>query len=303
MENLEDLQRRYGVSGLVKFEEGKGGLAKIAVNSDLASAEIYLYGAHIASFQPHGAAPMLFMSKRSAFDGRKPIRGGVPLVFPWFGPNAGSTDSPLHGFARTRVWDIESCDARANGSVRIVLTMSSDDSTLKLWPHAFLVRFIIVVSGILDMTLEVRNLSREQVEFEEALHTYLSVADVRRIAIEGLAGADYIDRADGERRKKQTDDIIRITGETDRLYYSSVPRTVVRDPEMKRTIVVEKSRSDATVVWNPWTEKATAMADLGADQWQSMVCVETANARDCKVTLPAGGIHRMSARIGVEAMA
>jgi hypothetical protein len=33
-----------------------------------------------------------------------------------------------------------------------------------------------------------------------------------------------------------------------------------------------------------------------------MVCVETANARDRKVQLPVGGIHRMGARIGVEAM-
>jgi glucose-6-phosphate 1-epimerase len=302
METLEDLQRRYGGNGLMKFEQGRGGLSKITVSSDLGSAEIYLYGAHVAAFQPHGAAPLLFMSKRSVFDGHKPIRGGVPLVFPWFGPRADAPELPLHGFARTRVWDVESCDARANGSVRIVLTTSNDDGTMKVWPHTFTIRFIVVVSSVLDMTLEVRNLSREQVEFEEALHTYLAISDIRKISIEGLGGADFIDRADGEKRKKQDDGAIQITGETDRLYYSSASRVTVHDPEMNRSIFVEKSRSDATVVWNPWTEKATAMTDLGADLWQSMVCVETANARECKVRLPAGGIHRMGTRIGLEAI-
>jgi glucose-6-phosphate 1-epimerase len=302
MENLEDLQRRYGVSGLVKFEEGRGGLPKIAVNSGLGSAEIYLYGAHVTGFQPHGAAPVLFLSRRSVFDGRKPIRGGIPLVFPWFGPRADAPDLPLHGFARTRTWDVESCDARTNGSVRVVLTTSSDEGTMAQWPHAFMIRFIVVASSVLDLTLEVRNLSREPLEFEEALHTYLAVGDVRRISVEGLGGAEYIDRTDGEKRKKQGDGVIRIAGETDRLYYSSAARVTVRDPELNRSIFVEKSRSDATVVWNPWNEKASAMGDLGGDQWQTMVCVETANARDCKVQLPVGGIHRMGARIGVEAM-
>jgi glucose-6-phosphate 1-epimerase len=285
----------------MRFEEGKGGLTKVSVNSDLGSAEMYLFGAHVTSFQPHGAAPVLFMSRRSAFDGHKPIRGGIPLVFPWFGPRPDAPELGLHGFARTRMWDVESCDARTNGSVRIVLTTSNDDATMKLWPHPFTVRFIVVVSNVLDITLEIRNLSREHIEFEEAMHTYLSVSDVRQISIDGLGGAAYVDRADGEKRKTQPDGPIRITGETDRLYYSS-SRVTVHDPEMNRSIFVEKSRSDATVVWNPWTEKAAAMSDLGADQSPSMVCVETANARECKVNLPAGGIHRMGTRIGVEAL-
>jgi glucose-6-phosphate 1-epimerase len=303
MDNLEDLQRRYGVSGLVKFEQGKGGLGKIAIESGLGSAEIYLYGAHIASFQPHGAAPVLFMSRRSVFDGHKPIRGGVPIIFPWFGPRTDNPNLPMHGFARTRVWDVESCDARNNGSVRVVLTTTADKATSALWPHLFAIRFIVVVSNVLDMTLEVRNLSREPIQFEEALHTYFSIGDIHRVSVEGLAGADYVDRTEGEKRKKQADESIRFAGETDRLYYSSAARVTVRDPELNRTLVVEKSRSDATVVWNPWNDKAGAMADLGADQWQSFVCVETANARDCKVQLPAGGIHRMGTRISVEALA
>ncbi|MGA2443114.1 MAG: D-hexose-6-phosphate mutarotase [Tepidisphaeraceae bacterium] len=302
MDNVEELHRRFGVSGVVKVDQGRGGLPRIMINGAKGVAEIYLFGAHVTHFQPRGAAPVLFLSRNSLFDGRTPIRGGIPLVFPWFGPRADMPQLPPHGVARTKRWEIESCDLRGDGSVRVVLGASSDEQTKQLWPHAFELRFIMVASDYLDMTLEVRNVSKEAVEFEEALHTYLAVADVEKISIEGLAGSEFLDRADGERQKKQPDEPIRITGETDRLYYTSAGSVTVRDPGLRRSIVVEKARSDATVVWNPWLKKATAMTDLGADQWQSMVCVETANARQCKVKLAGGLIHRMTTRISVEGL-
>jgi glucose-6-phosphate 1-epimerase len=300
MSRVEQLQKRCGVNGVVKVEAGKGDLPRIAVTAARGSAEIYLFGAHVAHFQPRGASPVLFMSKHSAFDGKKPIRGGVPIVFPWFGPREDKPELPPHGVARTRDWDIESCDARGDGSVRIVLGTASDEQTMKLWPFAFELRFIIVVSDSLDMTLEVRNVNKQPFEFEEALHSYFNIGKIETVSVEGLSGADYLDRADGEKRKKQSDEPIRFTGETDRLYYSSNPRVLVKDPALKRTIAIEKSRSNATVTWNPWADKAAAMKDLGADQWQQMVCVETANARDAKVKLPGGSIHRMGSRISVE---
>jgi glucose-6-phosphate 1-epimerase len=302
MESWAELQKRFGVSGIVKIDAGRGGLPRIAVTSSLAAAEIYLFGAHVTEFQPRGSAPVLFLSKHSVFDGHKPIRGGVPLVFPWFGPRADLPTMPPHGFARTRVWQIESCDSRGDGSVRIVLTTSADDQTKKLWPHEFLLRLIVVVANTLDMTLEVRNTDKQTAKFEEALHTYLAVSDVKSVSIDGLGGANYIDRADGEKLKKSDHRPIQLTGETDRLYYASDARAVVRDPGMKRAIVLEKSMSNATVVWNPWPQKAAAMSDLGSDQWQGMVCVETANAREATVQLAPNGIHRMGCRIGVEAM-
>jgi glucose-6-phosphate 1-epimerase len=300
MVRVDELQNRFGVNGLVKIDEGHGELPRVVVTAAQGSAEIYLFGAHVAHFQPRGAAPVLFMSRHSVFDGIKPIRGGVPIVFPWFGPRADKPQLPPHGVARTKNWDIESCDARGDGSVRVVLGTASDEQTLKLWPSAFELRFIVLISNVLELTLEVRNITEKEMEFEEALHTYLSVGDVERISIDGLEGAEYLDRADGEKRKKQGKEPIRISGETDRLYFSSAPRVAVRDETLKRAIVNEKSRSDATVVWNPWADKAATMKDLGTDQWQQMVCVETANARDRKVNLPAGSIHRMGTRISVQ---
>jgi len=80
LSTAQELDRQFGVPGIVRVETGRGSLAKIAISGDLASAEIYLHGAHVTQFQPRGAAPVLFLSKSSWFDSSKPIRGGVPLV-------------------------------------------------------------------------------------------------------------------------------------------------------------------------------------------------------------------------------
>ncbi len=223
----------------------------------------------------------------------------MPLVFPWFGPRAGHPESPAHGFARIRPWRVESCDVRADGSVRLVLTLSSDDQSLHHWPHSFALRLIVIVSRSLDITLEVRNLSQQSVDFEEALHTYLRVGDVRQAYVEGLDGLDYVDKVDAAKRKTQPQMPIRFTGETDRVYLKATKSCVVHDPVLKRIVTVEKEGSNATVVWNPWIAKAKAMPDFGDDEWPEMLCIEAANAMDCAVKLPANATHRMGTRLSI----
>ena len=51
-----------------------------------ASAKIYLYGATITSFVTASKKEILFVSEKAILDGSKAIRGGIPLVFPIFGP-------------------------------------------------------------------------------------------------------------------------------------------------------------------------------------------------------------------------
>jgi glucose-6-phosphate 1-epimerase len=298
MATLDALRAKVGKAGRV--DAGLGGLPKIVVDSELGAGEIYLHGAHVTHFQPRGAERVLYLSSASIFDGVKPIRGGIPLVFPWFGPRADMPALPPHGFARTREWGIESCDVGADGAVKITLSSGPDEKTLGLWNHPFALRLIVVVGKALDVTLEVKNISTSGFRFEEALHTYLSVGEISKISVEGLNGADFIDRTDGEKRKKEQAKVIEFAGETDRLYLTSASKVTVRDPVLGRLIVVEKQHSEATVVWNPWSQKASQMADMGRDEWQKFVCVETANARSCTVELGAGATHRMSTRISVE---
>jgi glucose-6-phosphate 1-epimerase len=296
--SISDLQRRFGVPGIVQIDEGRGALPRVTVTSDLASAEIYLHGAHLTKYQPRGARPVLFMSDESHFDAAKPIRGGIPVIFPWFGPRAGFPGSPAHGFARIRAWKLESATLGADGAVRVAFTLGSDEATLGLWPSSFGLRLIFSIGPSLSLELEVR-CGDVPFSFEEAFHTYLLIGDARQVSVDGLQNADYIDKVDSFKRKTQPPEAVRVAGETDRVYVNTTSTCVVRDPVLERTLTVEKENSGSTVVWNPWIDKARAMPDFGDDEWPRMICVETANVGDGAVRLERIQTHRMRAHIKV----
>ncbi len=299
MQSSAEHLRSWEIPELARFEETPGGLVRLVVTTARASAEIYLNGAHVTQFQPTGEAPVLFMSQASLLQPGKAIRGGVPVIFPWFGGRAGHPESPAHGFARTSAWEVESLTASADGPAVISLVLTANEQTRGQWSHEFLIRHRITVDRELTMVLEVENLGTAPFEFEEALHTYLSVSDVRETATTGLAGIEYIDKVDGLRRKVQEAAPIRITGETDRVYLNTKGTCSADDPGLGRRLEVAKEGSDTTVVWNPWIAKAAAMADFGNDEWPQMLCIETANAAENAVTLAPGARHAMTAIVRV----
>ena len=259
---------------------GQGGLPKLVIRTPQADAEIYLHGAQVTHFQPRGQKPVLFLSGKSSFEPGKPIRGGVPICFPWFGARQ---DAPAHGFARLREWELVCAEPGA-----VTLQLVEDD-----WGATFRVS----VGASLGMELTVKNLCREARQFEAALHTYLAVSDVRQVGITGLAGTTYLNTVGEPRENVEGTAPIRITAETDRLYLNTISTVTVEDHGWQRRIVIEKAGSHSTVVWNPWIAKAQRMADFGDDEWPGMLCVETCNVKNNAVTLATGAIHTMSAVI------
>jgi glucose-6-phosphate 1-epimerase len=266
-----------------------------------ADAEIYLHGAHLTHWQPHGAAPVLFLSTRAAYAPGKAIRGGVPIIFPWFGPHATDRQAPMHGVARAREWRLVTSGPGRPGSVVVELALDDDAATRALWPPAFALRYRVTVGETLQMALEVVNTSPAPFTFEAALHTYLAVGDIRAVAITGLEATTYIDKVDGMTRKRHGAEPLRLTGETDRVFLGTATPCVVEDRALGRRLVVDKTGSATTVVWNPWATKTAGIADLEPDDWRRMVCVETANAADDAVTLAPGARHVMTATLQVEA--
>ncbi len=297
---VAELDRRFGIPGVARFEAGENGLARLRVTTDAAEAEVYCHGGHVTRFQPRGAAPVLFLSAHSKFGSGAAIRGGVPVIFPWFGARAGDPAAPAHGFARAAAWGVESVERAADGRVTAVLRLEPDDATRAVWPPRFVLRYRIRVGPALDMTLETENQSSAPLVFEEALHTYLAVGDVREVAVTGLAGTSYIDKTAAMAMRRQGAEPLRLAGETDSVYLATRAACVLDDARGGRRIVVEKDGSDTTVVWNPWAAKAKAMSDLGDDEWLRFICIETANAADDRVTLAPGGRHAMRATLRVE---
>jgi D-hexose-6-phosphate mutarotase len=279
-------------------------LALISGSTEAGALTAARQGAHLLTWQPrHAPQPVLFVSPRSLFQRGKAIRGGVPLCFPWFGPKDGDPKAPQHGFARTREWTLERASSTPDGTIDLVFTLASDNATHAAWPHDFAARLRARASEALSFSLEVRNTGTAPLTFGAALHTYLAVSDVRQIAIHGLEHTDYLDKVGGRtQRRREGAEPIRFTGEVNRVYLDTTSTCIVDDPGWRRRIHVAKSGSRSTVIWNPWTDTARTMADLGEDAWPGFVCVETCNAADDTVTLAPAATHVLGADLRVESL-
>lgn len=272
-------------------------LESLTICNRHARALIYLQGAHVLSFRPVGEGEVLWSSVRSHFAPGKPIRGGIPICFPWFG--AGATPAhPAHGFARLTPFELVQVEDKDDGATHLRLRLVDSDATRALWPHPFAVSVDITVGKSLVMAFTVANTGSAPFTFEEALHTYFDVADVRNVSVVGLEDAPFLDKVAGG-EAKSIPGPIRFEAETDRVYNATTAVTRIDDPDLVRSIVVEKEASNTTVVWNPWVAKAAKMPDYGDEEWPGMVCVESANAGADKLTLQPGETHKLVLRVGV----
>jgi glucose-6-phosphate 1-epimerase len=292
-----ELATRFGISDALRFEAGQGGLVRAVISTPAAEAELYLQGAHITRWTPRGQRPVLFVSPKSLFVAGKAIRGGVPIIFPWFGARGDGQPGPAHGFARSMEWVVERTGLRNDGKVEITLALAPNDATRAFLYPNFHLRFRVAVGAELEMELETRNVGNEPLTFEEALHTYFAVADIHQTSVSGLEGTIFIDKTDGFKRKSVGREPLRIAKETDQVHLSTKATCIVHDAVWNRRIIVEKSGSDSTVVWNPWMDKTKGMSDMAPDDWKEMICIETANAADNAVHLAPGASHKMVASI------
>ena len=276
------------------------GLAAVRVTTESASGLVYLQGAHLSAWRPAGHGPVIWMSPNAVYAPGKALRGGVPICFPWFGAHAEHKQYPAHGFARTRDFTYSGARLDAQGRTELEFVLESDTQTLALFPHAFTARMRIAFGHTLGLEFSVKNCGMQPFSFEEALHSYFAVADVTQTTVLGLQGAKYADKVRDMAVFTESAAELRFSAETDRVYESPATCTI-EDPGTKRSIRIEKSHSEATVVWNPWSEKAAQMSDLGKEAWPGMVCVESANVAGSTITLPGGESHTLRVSITVAA--
>ncbi len=288
---IEELQSRFGITGVLRFELDEHGMERAMIKTPAAEAIVYLQGAHITHYQPAGQKPVLFLSSKSHFAPGKAIRGGIPIIYPWFGAKQDDPKAPMHGYARTSAWQVDF--GRVNSDVvELGLTLDS--------PGHSNVRLLVQIGSQLDLELQVSSRSEGPITIEEAFHSYLAIADVRHSFVVGLGGRTFIDKTDQMQRKMEPQPLLAFKSETDRVYLNTERACDVFDLYGKRRITIAKSNSASTVVWNPWEEKSRGMFDMGAGDWQRMLCIETANAADNAITLAPGATHRMSASIRAE---
>jgi glucose-6-phosphate 1-epimerase len=305
--DLQTLTDHFTIPGVLTFSQNEHGLIRANITTSACTAELYLQGAHLTQWQPTGQQPVLFLSERSAFTPGKALRGGVPIIFPWFGgrtatPENQRTDGPSHGFARISEWNLAFA-ALSGDDLHLTLTLSPDDTTRALGYDQFQLAYQVTLGAELRLQLAVANQSSTPLHFEEAFHSYFSVGDAQQISIIGLSGTEYLDKTDEFKRKHQSETLLKLTRETDRPYLDTVTPINLDDPVLNRRITVCKASSKTTVIWNPWSELTAKLPDMAPNDWLIMTCIETANAAANAITLAPGEQHAMEAHIFVQQFA
>ncbi|KAF2766628.1 galactose mutarotase-like protein [Teratosphaeria nubilosa] len=253
------------------------------------SVEVLLFGATVYSWKSSGREN-LWLSSAAKMDGSKPVRGGVPVCFPNFGPppkEHATSKLPQHGFARNSTWEYLGRSSSESGklasggdnSVRLDFGLSSSQLSQEAksaWPYDFnLIYSVTLGKEGLQTMLNVQNKGTQSFEFQMLLHTYFKIPDISKTEVKGLGSATYIDKMLNATEHQQTDPSIRIAGEVDRVYKSIKQDTSSIVVDGKPYLDVIRDNLDDSVVWNPWIEKSKGMSDFEPkDGYTTMVCVE-----------------------------
>jgi len=314
-DTIQSLYKDYGQLKGVTIECQKE-LVAIGIKNQAATAEVFLQGAQITRYQRIGEIPTLFLSQACEYQQGSALRGGIPICWPWFGDLAKNpeavkqqlmnedqaaitTEFPAHGFVRQRDWTVESIRTPADDLTIVELSYHVKDEPL--WPFDTLLTCRISIGAALSVSLHIANNSSQPVVFSAALHSYFAVSHVDNVRISGFNQCEYYDALDVNEKnewqlKTQQGDIT-FSGEVDRVYQSSSTPVVINDKNRATNISSLGSRS--AVVWNPWVDKSQTLSQFKEDDYQRMVCVETANAVNDVVRLEAGEAHKLEVTISV----
>jgi len=291
------LKEQFGNEQII-FSEENGNLPFVTITNQFATAKISLYGAHVTSYKPVGKEDVLWMSSQSAFEDGKAIRGGIPVCFPWFGPHAEDTQKPQHGFARLSFWEVKKTSTLTNGAIQLQLELSSNEETKKMWPFDFIAMITINVGERLSISLSVKNTGSQSFTYTDALHTYFNVSDLSNITIAGLQNTGYYEAGSNE-LKTQAESLLTITKEENRRYVDHTNDCLIADSNFARTILVGKSGSKITVVWNPGEATTKNIGDIPDDGYKTFICVEAVNALNDVVTVEPGNEFTTSTTFGL----
>lgn len=292
------LNEKFGISGIAQIAAGSGGLPRVQIGTPSAKADIYLHGAQVTSWQPARTADVIFLSEKAQWQDGKAIRGGIPVCFPWFRAKADDPQAPAHGFARTKEWQVESISMAENEAVCARFSIASDAGSRKWWPFEFRLEYAITVGKVLKLELKMNNTGGKALRFEEALHTYFRVGDVREVRVRGLGGLKFLDNRDGNREKMQAGELV-LEKQTDNAYRNASGPVEIVDAVVGRRLTTVKHNSNSTIVWNPWRDGAAGMSDFGDEEWTSMLCVEGGNIMSAGVDVGPGDSHTMAVSIEV----
>jgi glucose-6-phosphate 1-epimerase len=278
-----------------ELTEGPGGLALLRLTTAGGVGEVFLNGAHLASWTPRGHRPVLWMSDRSRFTDGLPLRGGVPICFPWFNRHSEHPDAPQHGFARIQPWALDDV-AEHDGSIRAVFRLTDSGlSRVSIWPYRFEAMYTVTLGEELCLELEVENRDDVEFGFEAALHSYYAVGDVRMTRVHGLTGLEFSSEGSSVARENSP---VKIGAGISRRYPVATSARI-EDVANNRAITISSEGASGAVLWNPGPAEASAIPDFADDGWSKMLCFENCNIGVAMIRLEPGARHRMRTLVSV----
>ena len=293
--DINKLNDNYGVSGRVEFITGNGGSPFIKIHNQNASALIALHGAQILSFKPHEQTHnMLFLSQKAWHQEGKSVHGGIPVCWPWFGPDPIGLQRPNHGFARDNLWEAGEVED-AEAETRITLRFSEQNKKEKTWKQPFLLTLDFTIGTSLSLKMSTRNTGDKPFTITEAFHAYFHIGDISRVRVWGLENRRYYDKLDQGQEKRQTGTLT-VGEEVDRIYEEAGNPLIISDPVLDRRIELHSENCKNAVVWNPWHKR---FSDLEADDYREFVCVETGNMAFDKVIIAPGEEHSIGTTFSI----
>jgi len=296
-QSLEDLSAILADTPELTVSEPEPGFPVIEVQTPVSAATIALHGAQVRTWAPTDHPPVLYVSPKAKMTPGIPLRGGIPICWPWFGDHPEDSSKPAHGIARTRFWELVSGTLEGKLAT-LVFKLVPDEETKKLFPHDFELTATIRIADKLRVKLQMKNTGEEAYKVSCALHTYLSLGDIDRIQLEGVKGSHYVDKLAEDDEPIYQEKNLQVKGEVDRIY-QSMSSVLIRDLDRYRSVFVDKAGSRSTVIWNPWKEKSKAIKDLPDKAYKEFICVECANAGTDKPNLHPNGSHTIETVIGL----
>ena len=252
--------------------EESAGITFLNIENDFATCRVSLFGAHVLSYiSKADDIERLWLSPHAYLNGEKPIRGGIPICWPWFGDSHGREkgELPAHGFLRSQVWQIQSAEETEEGT-RIILNPAFCRG--EGFEYDCKVTYEILVGKNLSVTLKTENTGIVPFTFNGALHSYFTVSDINKTEIQGISG-DYKDKLD-DWALKATPSPYTFHGETDRIHQHAAADVTILNNGVPVTRATSMGH-DSIVVWNPW-QGAASISDMDAFGFKHMLCVETA---------------------------
>lgn len=270
-------------------------LAAIKIEHPLFSATLLLQGAQLIEFSPSNTEKnLLWLSDSVEYKQGKPLRGGIPICWPWFGNLDQNpaviqhqiksqmqdqlqdiSSASAHGFARSQPWVIKHIHEDCH-FVEVTLLLSSNPETKALWPFDFELEAKFTFANTLKLTLTTTNTGNQPFSISQALHSYLPTEDINRSYIHDAHSSVYIDALDGWKEKKQTGRI-GFSEETDRLYFFDNSHYSLRLETPNQSLLINNEHSQSAVIWNPWREKSKRLSQFSPQDFHHMLCIETAN--------------------------